>query len=306
MRRILSWLLGLGLVGLGLGLYLTAPDPLPDSAFDGLTGNAAKGEAVFWAAGCASCHMAEGAEGEAQLALGGGQRFPSPFGTFVAPNISPDPETGIGGWTLAQFGNALLRGVSPEGQHYFPALPYAAYRNMTLQDVADLKAFMDGLPPVQQESKPHEISFPFNIRRSVGGWKLLFLRDAWAFEADLTPEEERGRYIAEALAHCGECHTPRNLLGGLQRSAWLSGAPDPAGKGRIPNITPAVLTWSPEDLVAYFTTGFTPEFDSVGGHMAHVVENLSRLPESDRRAVALYLQKVPPHPGAPAATGAAP
>lgn len=291
--RLLPSLAALAIVAAGVGWWLTAPKPMPDSAFSGLTGDTAHGEQVFTAAGCASCHMAPGAEGEAQRVLGGGQRFASPFGTFLAPNISPDPTHGIGGWTLAQFGNAVMRGVSPEGEHYYPAFPYSAFNKMTMQDLADLKAFMDTLPPDATPSLPHEVGFPFNIRRSLGGWKLLFLRDVWVIDGTLSETETRGRYIAEALAHCGECHTPRNLLGGLERGRWLAGAPNPSGQGTIPNITPAKLGWSEGEIVEYLTSGFTPEFDSVGGHMAHVVENMSRLPESDRQAVAAYLKKVP-------------
>ena len=294
MRRILVVLIVLGGIGAGVGWALTAPAPLPDKAFAGLTGDADKGEMVFWAAGCASCHMADKAKGDAQLKLGGGQRFVTAFGTFVAPNISPDPEFGIGGWTLAAFGNAVQRGVSPEGQHYFPALPYASYQNMERQDVADLKAFMDTLPPVATPSSPHEVGFPFNIRRSIGGWKLLFLPEGFVVQGDLSPEVTRGRYIAEAMAHCGECHTPRNFLGGAVRSRWLGGAANPAGKGRIPNITPAALDWTVEDIQAFLTTGFTPDFDTAGGQMAHVVENMARLPDSDRAAVAAYLKTVKP------------
>ncbi|RID91384.1 diacylglycerol kinase [Gemmobacter lutimaris] len=291
--RLLPSLAALAIVAAGVGWWLTAPKPMPDSAFSGLTGDTAHGEQVFTAAGCASCHMAPGAEGEAQRVLGGGQRFASPFGTFLAPNISPDPTHGIGGWTLAQFGNAVMRGVSPEGEHYYPAFPYSAFNKMTMQDLADLKAFMDTLPPDATPSLPHEVGFPFNIRRSLGGWKLLFLRDDWVIDGTLSETETRGRYIAEALAHCGECHTPRNLLGGLERGRWLAGAPNPSGQGTIPNITPAKLGWSEGEIVEYLTSGFTPEFDSVGGHMAHVVENMSQLPDSDRQAVAAYLKKVP-------------
>jgi mono/diheme cytochrome c family protein len=294
MHRILGVLAVLAVLGAALGWVLTAPAPLPEAEFAGLTGDPVKGETVFWAAGCASCHMADKATGEAQLALGGGQRFATAFGTFIAPNISPDPEHGIGGWSLAAFGNAVQRGVSPEGAHYFPAFPYAAYQNMERQDVANLKSFMDTLPPVATSSLPHEVGFPFNIRRSVGGWKLLFLPEGWAVGGDLTEAEARGRYIAEAMAHCGECHTPRNFLGGMVRSRWLGGAPNPSGEGRIPNITPAKLTWSEADIQAYLTTGFTPDFDSAGGHMALVVENMARLPDSDRAAVAAYLKKVVP------------
>lgn len=293
--RIFTGVLGLAVVGAIGAWVLSAPRPLPDGATAGLVGEATRGEAVFHAAGCASCHMAPGSTGAAQLVLAGGQNFPSAFGTFVAPNISPS-EAGIGGWTLAQFANAVQRGVSPEGSHYFPAFPYAAYARMELQDLADLKAFMDGLPASDAPSLPHDLGFPFNIRRSLGLWKLLFLPKDWVIAGDLTPQETRGRYLAEALAHCGECHTPRNLLGGLDTGRWLAGGPNPSGQGTIPNITPAKLTWSEEEIVAYLTTGFTPEFDSVGGHMAHVVENFARLPESEAAAVAAYLKRVPPTP----------
>jgi mono/diheme cytochrome c family protein len=291
--RIMRWLVVLGLVAAAGGWYLTRPKPLAEAAVAGLTGDAAKGELVFWAAGCASCHMADKAEGEAQLVLSGGQRFPSDFGTFLAPNISQDPEQGIGSWSLLDLANAITQGVSPEGTHYYPALPYASYAKMEMQDVADLYAFLKTLPADATPSQPHELGFPFSIRDTIGGWKLLFLRDDWALPGNLTPTATRGRYVAEALAHCGECHTPRNLLGGMDTARWLGGAPNPSGDGRIPNITSGKLGWTAGDIVQYLTTGFTPEYDSVGGHMAHVVENMARLPESDRLAVAEYLLAVP-------------
>lgn len=291
--KIMRWLIVLGLVSAG-GLYLmTKPKPLAAAAVADLTGDAVRGEAVFWAAGCASCHMAEKAEGAAELVLSGGQKFPSDFGTFIAPNISQDPEQGIGAWSLLDLANAITRGVSPEGEHYYPALPYASYAKMELQDVADLYAFLKTLPADPTPSQPHELGFPFNIRDSIGVWKLMFLSDDWALPGNLTPTATRGRYLAEALAHCGECHTPRNMLGGMDTARWLGGAPNPSGEGRIPNITPAKLTWTAADIVQYLTTGFTPDYDSVGGQMAHVVENMARLPESDRRAVAEYILAVP-------------
>ncbi|THD83195.1 c-type cytochrome [Aliigemmobacter aestuarii] len=296
MRRFLLFGVAMLCGGFAAFWLLTQPSPLPPSVVAGLSGDATRGEAVFHAAGCASCHMAPAAEGEAKLVLAGGQRFASPFGTFIAPNISPDPTHGIGGWSLEEFANAVMAGVSPEGAHYFPAFPYAAYGKAEPQDIADLKAFMDGLPPSASPSQPHEVPFPFNIRRSLGGWKMLFGTGDWVVTGDLTEAETRGRYLAEALGHCGECHTPRNALGGLDRSRWLAGAPNPDGRGRTPNITPAALNWSEADIVAYLTSGFTPEYDSVGGHMAHVVDNFARLPEADRQAVAAYLKRVPPVP----------
>jgi mono/diheme cytochrome c family protein len=291
--RVFRWLVALGLIGAGTLWFLARPSTLSEAELAGLTGDAARGEPVFWAAGCASCHMAAEAKGDAQLVLSGGQRFPSDFGTFVAPNISQDPEHGIGGWSLLDLANALMRGVSPEGQHYYPALPYASYAKMQMQDVADLHAFLQTLPADATPSQPHELGFPFSLRQTIGVWKLLYLNDDWAVPGSLTPTAERGRYIAEAMAHCGECHTPRTMLGGMDTARWLGGAPNPSGQGRIPNVTPARLGWTAPDIVQYLTTGFTPEFDSVGGHMAHVVENMARLPEADRLAVAEYLLAVP-------------
>ena len=293
MSRLLSAVLAVVLLGFGGFLLLSAAKSVDAGLYDGLKGDAAKGELVFWAGGCASCHAAPDAKGADELVLSGGQEFPSAFGTFIAPNISPDPVQGIGGWSLVEFANAVTQGVGRNGEHLYPALPYSAYNKMAPQDVADLKAFMDSLPASAEASKPHKIGFPFNIRRSLGIWKRLFERSDWVIAGDLTPEQARGRYIAEALAHCGECHTPRNVLGGLQLGKWLAGAPNPDGKGRTPNITPGKLSWSAADVVEYLTSGFTPEFDSVGGHMAHVVENMAKLPESDRKAVAAYLQLVP-------------
>ena len=296
MSRLPLVVLGTAFFGLAGFFLFSAPASVDSAAYEGLTGDAQRGEAVFWAAGCASCHAAPAATGNDMLVLAGGQAFPSAFGTFMAPNISPDPTNGIGGWSLLQFANAVTLGVDPQGAHLYPALPYAAYNKMQPQDVADLKAFMDTLPASAEPNKPHQIGFPFNIRRSLGIWKRLFVTNDWVITGDLTPEQTRGRYIAEALAHCGECHTPRNALGGLQRDNWLSGAATPDGKGKTPNITPGKLAWSEAEIVEYLTSGFTPDYDSVGGHMAHVVENMARLPETDRKAVAAYLKLLPAVP----------
>ncbi|MGL6208640.1 MAG: c-type cytochrome [Paracoccaceae bacterium] len=293
MRRIFLWLLVLGVAGVAGGLFLTAPRLKASVAAADLTGDPAAGEAVFWATGCASCHMAPGATGEAQRVLAGGMAFPSAFGTFYAPNISADTQHGIGGWTQAELAGAVMDGVGRGGAHLYPALPYNAYNKMAPQDMADLYAYMTTLPADPTPSKPHEVAFPFNIRASLGGWKLLFQRQSWVLETADTPHMERGRYIVEALAHCGECHTPRNALGGLDRSRWLAGGPNPDGKGTVPDITPGTLTWTEDEIVEYLTSGFTPEYDSVGGHMAHVVENMARMPDSDRAAVAAYLKAIP-------------
>lgn len=273
---------------------MTRPAPLEPDFGQGHVPDAQAGALVFAATGCASCHAAPGAEGDEKLVLAGGYSFASDFGTFYAPNISPSVEAGIGGWTLPEFARAVTAGVSPDGQHYYPAFPYASYTRMTDADVSDLFAYMQGLPPSEVASKPHDVGFPFNIRRSLGGWKLLFLDDKDRLAGDLDPVLSRGRYLVEAMGHCGECHTPRNALGGLELDRWLAGAPNPSGKGKIPNITPAALDWSEADIAYYLTTGFTPDFDSVGGSMAAVVTNTAKLPDSDRTAIAAYLKAVPP------------
>lgn len=292
--RFVKFLLLLAALGGGIGWLLTAPDKLDPLAMDGLTGDPENGALVFAAGGCASCHAAPGAEGEAKLTLAGGHAFASDFGTFYAPNISPDPTHGIGSWQPVDLANAMIYGTSPDGAHYYPAFPYTSYKGTALDDVADLWAYMATLPASDMPSRAHDVGFPFSIRRSLGGWKLLFFNQAADAMQPATAQLQRGQYLVEVLGHCGECHTARNALGGLDYANWLGGAPNPSGKGRIPNITPAKLDWSEPDLVEYFTSGFTPEFDSAGGEMANVVENLAKLPRTDREAIAAYLKTVPP------------
>jgi mono/diheme cytochrome c family protein len=291
--RVVSWLAGILLLAVLATWWLARPQPLPAAAFAALAGDPASGERIFRAAGCASCHSAEGARGDDLLVLAGGRGFDTDFGVFRAPNISPDPEHGIGGWTLAAFGNAMLGGVSPDGGHYYPAFPYTSYARMTLADVADLKAYLDTLPPSRQPDEAHELAFPFDQRWALGLWKRLYLRDGWVMDQELDEAAGRGRYLVEALAHCGECHTPRDRFGGMDTARWLAGAPNPSGRGSIPNITPGGLTWSAEDIQAYLVSGFTPSFDVAGGTMAAVIEGLSRLPEQDIADIVAYLKAVP-------------
>nr|WP_281494065.1 cytochrome c [Jannaschia sp. S6380] len=281
-------------MGVAAGLWLTRTDPLPEGTMAGLTGDPEAGEQVFWAAGCASCHSDAEAEGEARLVLSGGQAFPSDFGTFRAPNVSMHPEHGIGSWDADDFANAVQRGIAPDGGHYYPVFPYAAYALAEAQDIADLWAFWQTLPASDVPNQPHDVGFPFSIRRGVGLWKRLYLPDDFALPDPPDPEVARGRYLSEALGHCAECHTPRDALGGLDRSRWLSGAPNPSGRGRIPAITPDELTWSRSEIAQYLADGLTPEFDSAGGHMVSVIRNLAHLSDADRAAIAAYLKAVPP------------
>ena len=292
MRRLLGFLALVALFAAGALWMISAPDPLPAGEFaDDTGGDPVRGQAVFTAAGCASCHHAP--ESEDKLVLAGGQRFPSDFGTFIAPNISPDPQDGIGAWSLHDFANALLRGVSPEGRHYYPAFPYTSYIRIEPQDVVDLWSYLRTLPAASTPSQPHEVSFPFNLRRGLGLWKQVYLDPAWIVPGAEPGEMRRGRYLVEALAHCGECHTPRDGFGGLERTAWLAGAPAQGGNGSIPALTPDKLSWSAEDVAYYLETGFTPEYDSAGGHMVEVIANFAQLSPEDRLAVATYVKALP-------------
>ncbi|CUH62540.1 Nicotinate dehydrogenase subunit B [Thalassovita gelatinovora] len=293
MKRPLRYGVLFGLLAGAVGWWATAPERVPEAQFAALRGDVARGEIVFWAGGCAACHSPPQAEGTDRIVLSGGRSFVSDFGTFYAPNISPDPEHGLGTWKTGDLANAMLHGTSPAGQHYYPAFPYTSYARASPQDVADLWTFLQTLPASDIPSKAHEVGFPFSIRRALGGWKILFGGPPRILTGNLSPEAARGRDLVEGLGHCGECHSPRNALGGIDYDRWLGGAPNPSGKGKIPNITPAKLDWSETDLVEYFTSGFTPEYDSAGGEMAEVVQNLAHLPLADRQAIAAYLKAVP-------------
>lgn len=288
MRVLYLGVAAIALAGASAAWVMSAPQMLDDTTVIGLNGDAENGRAVFLAAGCASCHRGPAQDSD-PLVLSGGRSFASDFGTFKAPNISTDLEHGIGDWTQAQFMNAVMRGVSPEGAHYYPAFPYATYIRAEPQDIADLYAYMMTLPADATPSQPHDLGFPFNIRRSIGIWKTLFLNDDWVITGDLSEEELRGRYLSEALAHCAECHTPRNVLGALDLDQWHMGAPNPSGTGRIPAIAGPNFNWTEFDVSAYLDSGLTPQFDVVGGSMADVVSSLRELPKADLDAIAAYV-----------------
>ncbi|MBB3392596.1 mono/diheme cytochrome c family protein [Rhizobium sp. BK275] len=296
--RFVLCLIGVVVIGGAVFYFVTAPDPFPESHWANLgTPDVANGEKVFWAGGCVSCHATPGAQGDAKLTLAGGLALKSPFGTFHVPNISPDEQAGIGRWTLAQFGNAIKRGVGPNGQHLYPSFPYGSYTRMSDKDVNDLFAYLKTLPKSANVAPPHELPFPFDIRLALGGWKLLYFNDQpRVVLANADDKVKRGQYLVEGLGHCGECHTPRDSLGGFVRDQWLAGAPNPEGKGRIPDITPgskSVGSWSEADITNYLQTGFTPDFDSAGGQMVDVQQNIAHLPQSDIEAISAYLKAVP-------------
>jgi mono/diheme cytochrome c family protein len=259
-------------------------------------GDPAKGRLVFIAGDCASCHASPGQQD--RLRLGGGLALASPFGTFHVPNISPDPQDGIGRWQTADLANALLAGVSPSGSHYYPSLPYTSYAHMRLEDVRDLMAYLRTLPPVAGRPPPHEIPFPFSIRRLVGLWKLLFLDETPIAEDPAHgPAWNRGRYLVEAVAHCAECHSTRNIAGAIDPETRFAGGRDPEGTGFVPNITPGRLQpWSEADLAMTLTDGRTREGRVLGSTMREVVLNLAMLPRSDVEAIADYVRSLPARP----------
>jgi mono/diheme cytochrome c family protein len=298
LRRIIPVLLIAGIAAFGVYWWLTAPPELWTAKI-AYTPNPKNGEIIFNAGGCASCHAVPGQPDRTRL--GGGLAIPSPFGTFYAPNISQDPNDGIGRWTEANFVNAVMRGISPEGTHYFPAFPYTSYTHATAQDVRDLFAYLKTLPAVAGKVRDHDLPFPFNIRRNVGIWKLLYFDSGLRMPDQARPASwNRGAYLVNTFGHCAECHSPRNFLGGVIASQRFAGGPDPDGKGWVPNITQKGLSdWSGKDIAYFLESGMTPDGDSAGGSMVPVIKNTSQLPASDRAAIAEYVKQLAPVEGPP-------
>jgi len=235
------------------------------------------------------------------LTLGGGLAIPSPFGTFYAPNISPDPVDGIGRWTEADFVSAVTRGISPTGFHYFPAFPYTSYRHAKVEDVRDLFAYLKTLNPVAGKVRDHDVPFPFNVRRNIGIWKLMFMDGKPLMpDAARSPSWNRGAYLVNSLGHCAECHSPRNFLGGIIAAQRFAGGPNPEGEGWVPNITQkGPSEWSDKDIAYFLETGQTPDGDTAGGAMVRVIKNTSQLAPEDRAAIAEYIKSLPPVEGPP-------
>ena len=279
--------------GLAAFWFLTEPETVPASALGPLTPNIANGKEMFYAGGCASCHAVPKQEDKTKL--GGGLALGSPFGTFYIPNISSDPKDGIGGWSEAQFVTAMVKGTSPTGEHLFPAFPYTSYQRMSFDDLRDLFAYLKTLPAVTGKIRDHALPFPFNIRRTLGGWKLLFL-DGKPFQPDPSQSAQwnRGAYLVNGPGHCAECHSPRNILGAIKSGKRFTGGPSPDGQGGTPNITQQKLKdWTVKDIADTLTTGMTPDADFVGGSMVEVVRNTSQLSAADREAVATYIKSLP-------------
>ncbi len=256
-----------------------------------------RGEYLLHAGGCIACHT-DTASGATPLA--GGRALATPFGTFYSPNLTPDPETGIGRWTDAQFLDALHNGIRPDGAYYFPVFPYPSFTGITDDDALAIKAYLFSLAPVHAPAKPHDVSFPFSWRFLQAGWRMLFFSSE-RFRPD--PKHDapynRGAYLVTALAHCGECHTPRNSLGAMETSMALAGTRDGPDGQLVPNITPDPKTgiglWAADDLVQLLKTGDTPEQSQVRGAMREAIrDGLKDLTDADLTAIATYLLAQPP------------
>jgi len=288
----------LAVIGAAAFWFITMPVTVPASALAPYTPNLANGERMFHAGGCAGCHATPKQEDKTRL--GGGLALKSPFGTFFTPNISPDRKDGIGDWSEANFVTAMWKGTAPNGSHYYPAFPYTSYQHMKLEDLRDLFGYLKTLPAVEGTSHDHDLPFYLKLRRLLGGWKFLFL-DGQPFKPDPAKPEEwnRGAYLVSGPGHCAECHSPRNLLGAIIARQRFAGGPDPeGGDGWVPNITPGGIgDYSQRDIERILETGDMPNGDSVGGAMAAVVSEISKLSAEDRAAIAAYVKSLPPVEG---------
>jgi mono/diheme cytochrome c family protein len=257
-------------------------------------GDAKRGAYLAKAAGCEGCHT-EKKDGAVPYA--GGRELKTPFGTFYGPNITPHPDTGIGRWSEADFLRALREGMRPDGAHYFPAFPYPSFTQITDADARDLWAFLRSMPPNARKNRPHELRAPYGWRFMVGPWKWLhFTPGVFVADATRSATLNRGAYLVEGLGHCGECHTPRNFLGGTKRDRRLAGtASGPEGKS-VPNLTPTKLKkWDDRDLREFLQSGLTPDGDVAAEAMGEVVRNTtSQLTAQDLAAMIAYLRSLPP------------
>jgi mono/diheme cytochrome c family protein len=257
----------------------------------------ARGRAVLEASGGCTCHSdAKGGGGP----LAGGRPMTTPFGVFYSTNITADPATGIGNWSDADFARAMREGVAPDGHSYFPVFPYTSFTGMSDEDVFALKAYLFSLPPVSRANTPHAAMPPFRWPIAAAAWRWMnFTPARFAPDPAQTPQWNRGAYLVAAVAHCGECHTPRKLDGSLDRSRWLAGSKDGPEGELAPNLTPdkdtGVGRWTQTDMVWFLQTGQLPDGDATEGLMQEVIEHgYEHVPEADLQAIAVYLASLPP------------
>jgi len=258
-------------------------------------GDAKRGEYLVKAGGCLGCHTEDKKDA---VPFAGGRALKTPFGTFFGPNITPHPQAGIGRWTEANFMRAMRHGERPDGANYFPAFPYPSFTLIADSDVRDLWAYLRSLPPSAQASKAHDLKFPFGFRFAVTIWKWLFFTPGpFANVPGASAVVNRGAYLVRALGHCGECHTPRNFLGGPKTSRTLAGGKGPEGKD-VPNLTPTRLKkWRDVDFKEFLVNGVNSDGDVPAEAMGEVIRNTtSQLTPEDLAALVAYLRSLPPLP----------
>jgi mono/diheme cytochrome c family protein len=254
-------------------------------------GDAKRGQYLAAAGGCLGCHTEEK---DKATPFAGGRALKTPFGTFYGPNITPQKQAGIGAWTDADFIRAMREGRRPDGAHYFPAFPYPSFTLIDDADLRDLWAYLRALPPSDRPSRPHELGILYRWRFLLWGWKWLFFTPGpFVPDPKATAVVNRGAYLTRALGHCGECHTPRNFLGGVKKDRYLAGEKDVA-----PNLTPTRLKkWGDSDLKSFLTTGLTSDGDVPAKEMGEVIANTtSKLTPQDLDAVIAFLRTLPPLP----------
>jgi mono/diheme cytochrome c family protein len=264
-----------------------------------------RGKYLYDAADCYSCHGGPRAGQNSGVPSGspklpsGGLGLDTPFGTFRSPNITPDMQYGIGAWSQAEFKAALRNGIGRKGEYLFPVFPYTSFSKLTDRDMEDMYAYIMTLSAVPLPNKPHEAKPPFGWRALLIFWRALFFT-AGPIRIETARGEDwnRGNYLVHAVAHCEECHTPRNFLGGLKLSGSFSGNIGGPDKQNAPNITSDVKTgigiWSIADIEQLLKTGMTPGSDIIGSGMKAVVQGTSKLTDADRHAMAVYLKSIPP------------
>lgn len=288
-------LAGLVLLGAVVLWVLSAPRPLGPDAVPQHQANLENGQLLYTIGGCINCHKPDPAHQGADAALpSGGAPLKTPVGILYPPNITPDPETGIGKWSELDFLNALDRGISRSGAHDIPAFPYTSYAAMRNEDILDIRSYLMSLKPVKAENRPADIPLAFFLRRGIGLWKLVGFSDAkWQPDPRQPTGWNRGSYLVNGPGHCAECHTPRNIFMARDDTRAFAGGPHPEGDGRVPSLRGLIERkryTDAKDLVSAMQFGETLGYDKLSsGGMAAVQTNLSKLPEADLEAIAEYL-----------------
>ncbi len=294
-KRNLSVLALLAALGLGAFWLLSAPRPLSAADIPQHTADLANGEKLYNAAGCRSCHKPSPDLKDVDANLpAGGAPLKTPVGTFYPLNLTPDAETGIGNWSDLEFVNAVQRGISPEGEHLIPALPFTSYAAMRTEDILDIRAYLATLPAVKSPERSADLPLAFVVRRGIGLWKWIGLDTAkWQPDPAQSETWNRGSYLVNGPGHCAECHTPRNIAMARDNAKAFQGGPHPEGVGKVPSLRSLIERGrykDAKDIASALQYGEMMGYDKVSsGGMGQVQTNISKLPEADIQAIGEYI-----------------